>query len=556
MPAPKGHKPGPPPEFTTDLVDIYARVYYRVQPQLCRYVGQKMVENPKFNVTQPIIADVKKFYDDAFMFYTAPNSPDASHGFISAKDLLFSSKESTNIRNIIMLQRFAMSIEVVQGSALKLTSSMVADKVTLNKFIAPKDRISGTEYENCRNACKFIGMGWAVGKPRALTGHIGNTGMHFSLDPTNPFASALVRPNISIIKEMRKTESGDAAAKRATGLPGMALGAAAIYLAIIALIESMGDGNIDAPQYAHKSKQLYRKCQVLLFVVMSMTSPARGRETLMATWDDLTERVEGDKEFMIICRCMLKDPDSLPRTKFYSYRRLHAKHVNQLVKYMQQVLPEYASALSVPDVMNFCLTIMIRLQHEKLLSPRHNPHMHIFMGTGDGKDDEEAAADDEQDQADMNAQRAFDEEVDMACAGDAEVIAARAELSTSTKLSQKRKSTPFGEGDLEMARMDAQLKQDVPPCCVRKLFISGYSCRTGLAIILEKLDIMSENNDKTLTDFVRLWYGHSEKSWQVLAYAETTARFRMCQDCAADNVDSKKCWCSRLRPPTAKKVRV
>lgn len=535
----------PPVVFPKLLLEAFARLYNHIIPELTVLVDEQRTKKRYFDVTMQMKNRVIIMYKNAITFY---DTKDAAGGYITAGGKLFNSTDNTTIRNIIKLHRLALRVPSADGSALNLTTSMGSDFVTRES-----NQISGTEVEHCTSAAKFIGMGVASGEVRLVTCYkIDGFPSHFQLNPSIPFCSAIVRPIIADRKQDRKDASGDATAKRAGGVQGMAAGAASVYLAMINLMKSMGDGKIDDEKYAHKGKQLFRKAQVLLFVVISMTSPARGRETLMATFDDFTERVQGNEEFMIMMRCLLVDPCALPRTKFYRMRRLHAKHLNTLERYMQQALPEYASALSIPDVMCFCMTVMIRLQHKNLLSPRCNPFMHIFLGTGDGKVDRvEAEAEDEVD-------RVFDNQVDEIAEKDEEVVAARA-LAKSHNIpipsgsGSKRKATPFGVGNLEMARMDTQLKQDVPPCCVRKSFISGYSSRTGIAILLEKLDIMDETEDKQLRDFVRMWYGHSMKSWQVLLYAETTARFRVCNQCV-DDVDSKGCWCFRLRDPKKKKA--
>lgn len=537
-------------EFKDSELQAFAVLYSHIAESLTDLLKQN------FSLCENKVK-VKELYKEAATYYS---KQDPQVGYMTSHGMLVS--PDTNIRNIICLQRFAMSVPAAQNNALNLTDQMVRNTI-------PEGAFTGTDIEHCLSASKFIGKGNKAGKTLELA--IWKHGYRMPnefINSENPFGGKTVRGLKNALMSARRETYGERCSKRAGTLPGVAMCLVSVYLAIVTAIRKLGDGLVDDPKNKPAGQRIYRKCQVLLFIVMSLTSPARGRELLLSSMDDFTESVKGNEDFMLICRVLMQDPSALPRAKFYKMRRLHAKHLMKLMVYMQQMLPQYASALSLPDIMSFCLSIMVRIQPEKLLSPLNNPFMHLFLGTGNGLSPDEirekAAAirerddyvsDDDEDPVETIVDRVgnLDFERPEIADIDPDIIKARA-LAKECGVPVPASRRCFGEGNLEMGTMDSQLKQDLPPGFVRKMSITGYSSRTGISHLLDKLCFMATTECKVIQEFLRIWYGHSAISIQIHKYAQGCGRFKICTNCADEKTDSKVCWCNvlRTRPATGK----
>lgn len=133
--------------------------------------------------------------------------------------------------------------------------------------------------------------------------------------------------------------------------------------------------------------------------------------------------------------------------------------------------------------MQFAMTIMMGLEPELLLDTDKNPHMHIFVGTGNGD--------------------------------------------------------KFGSGDMATNTLDGQLADlALPPGAVKGRFLSGYSFRVAYAVIMRHIGVM---NDPALEELVRKWFGHSELSLQIDRYAGSPRRVLTCLPCRDTATPTKDC---------------
>lgn len=303
----------------------------------------------------------------------------------------------------------------------------------------------------------------------------------YNITTDNPMNEKSLKKVITTLASIAK-ESGVDNAKRAATLPIVVAVIATFKIEIMARLDAMGFKSITDLRYRNKNRKIYRLCQVLLFVILSLVSPNRPIETLDKAMDDFLESVDGEDNFMMIFRGLM-EPGALPRPNTYSITQWYGKFMKLFEKYQCDVMPFYATAISLPDVMQFSMTTMMALEPELLLDTDKNPHMHIFVGTGNGD--------------------------------------------------------KFGFGDMATNTLDGQLADHaLPPGAVKGRFLSGYSFRVAYAVIMRNIGVM---DDPDLEELVRKFFGHSELSEQVTRYAGSLGRLLTCNPCRNTAVPTKDC---------------
>lgn len=494
--------------------------------------------------------------------------------------LLSANKKGVRIqlRNLISLQRFLMDISNVNGDALQVTTGMIFDKIGSN-HLDPATRATETEIKSWKAAFKLVGRpnyvdpGGSSGQVTLCTrNNLDATRtwspMNVTQDTLNPMESPRYKQALAAAKNPEKKTANS---KRAASLPLIFAYIAAVYASIMQDLDTLGDSMIGDNNNKTANEALYRKCQVLMFLAIAVTSPARASEILSHTFDDFTEDVKGHDRFPVLFRGLM-DRWTLPRIIMYFYRRWFGKvdkstakekangdqHTERLATYMQDALPIEASALSLPDLCVVSMTIMLRLQTVNLLSPIVNPGMHIFRGTGNGDDfepgpellaflgmEDDDSADEDENDDEFSAQQRKKLSKKRA--------AAKKKLQSAVLKRQKQaasgsKSVPFATGELTTSRMDSLLQMDIPFGAVRLSGLSGYSFRTGFAVVLHQLKFLGVDSPPQRARLVRMWFGHSPNSMQIIEYALTLGRCMSCNTCKnLSFLKHKMCACFRKR---------
>lgn len=481
------------------------------------------------------------------------------------------------LRNLISLQRFLLGISTVNGDALQVTTGMIFDQIGSN-HMDPATRATETEIKSWKAAFKLVGRPNYV-DPGGTSGQVTLCTRNNLVDPLrtwspmsvtqdtlNPMESPRYKQALAAAKNPDKTTANS---KRAASLPLIFAYIAAVYASIMQDLDTLGDSIIDQSGNKTSNEALYRKCQVLMFLAIAVTSPARAIEILSHTFDDFTESIKGHDEFPVLFRGLM-DKWTLPRTIMYFYRRWFGKvdkssakekangdqYTERLATYMQDTLPIGASALSLPDLCVVSMTIMLRLQTVNLLSPVVNPGMHIFRGTGTGDSFEpgpellallgldEDPGEDENDDEFAAQQR---KKLSTKRAADKKKLQSKI-LKKQKQAASGTRSVPFATGELTTSRMDSLLQMDIPYGAVRHSGLSGYSFRTGFAVVLHQLNFLGVDSPPERARLVRMWFGHSPTSMQIIEYALTLGRCLSCNICKSFSlVKYKMCVCFRKR---------
>lgn len=479
------------------------------------------------------------------------------------------------LRNLISLQRFLIGISTVNGNALYVTTGMIFDQIAIN-HMNPATRATETEIKSWKAAFRLVGRPNYVDPGGTSAQRFVSTRNNI-VDPLRtwsqiPFHQDTLNPMNSpryqqALTAARNPDKKTTQSKRAAPLPLIFAYITAVYASIMQGLDTLGDTVIDQPSNKTSNEALYRKCQVLMFLAIAVTSPARGIEILSHTFDDFTESINGHDRFPVLFRGMM-DKWTLPRTIMYHYRRWFGKtdkstprdkangeqYAQRLATFMQDALPIGASALSLPDLCVVSMTIMLRLQTVNLLSPDVNPGMHIFRGTGNGDDfvpgqellellgmNEEDIEDKSDDGYDAQQRKKLSKKR----------AVAKKNLDVKIQKKQKRaasgtKSVPFATGELTTSRMDSLLQMDIPYGAVRQSGLSGYSFRTGFAVVLHKLDFLGVDSPPQRARLLRMWFGHSPTSMQIIEYAVTIGRCLSCNICKSFSLlNYKMCNCFR-----------
>lgn len=427
-------------------------------------------------------------------------------------------RKKTNIRKLISLQRHIMCRASCENNAFLICFTSA---LSLLELVG----VTCTDIDCWRSGFKLIGRGDLPGAADCLINTIVFT-QKYSQDPLDERNWEGQEYTINTINPMGSQEFKDAQKekfnsdlfkereKRAASLPVCIATMAAVYLHILKLMMAVRCSQIDDIRNVARNQKIFRFCQVYLFLALSITSPARASETLCATFDDFTECVEGDDHFMLIFRALMPK-GTLPRPKAYEARNWHGKKMKKLIRRLHDVLPLYASALSLPDNLEFCMTIMLRLQ-PGLLDPEINPQMRLFVGTGNGAVKAATAV--------TSKRKGRGCALDTESESDTEV----SDNDTQKAAPKKQNRKPFGQGDLTTASIDSQLQLILPPGAVRGCWMTGYSCRVSYAVCFDRLLCL---DDPRLVAHVCWLYGHEPGSTQAEMYSNTGGRCQKCLKC-------------------------
>lgn len=491
-----------------------------------------------------------------------------------------------HLKKVASLQRFLNKIGSVQGNGLDVNKSSIYAKILeMNKDpnqISP----TPTEIKGWFAAFKYIGrpnsrpdvtlvtVSWLE---KQSTSDRVWSGREFHLQTINPMVGPEFKKAIADATKISKVSTvNDKGGKRAAALPVILAYLASVYISIMADLDAFQDMEINDPSNKLLNESLFRRAQVMMFIAIAMTSPARGIEILTHTLDDWMEDVEGYGKFPLLLR-VLMHPTTLPRALLYHWRRWFGKLDKSTTKekfaaflqtFVHDVIPIFASAYSAPDVCLFSMTLMMRLQTMNLLSSATNPGMHIFRGTGDKpdklmkipkevkemlgmEDEEDLEVEDDDDvalsalQLKLHAQKRNKRKAaaDVACTSASANAAAKAAEAEADEL---RNRVPFGTGKITTSKIDEHLKRDIPPGAVRKSGLSGYSFRTCFAICMDKMQFM--HNNVVRATLVRRWFGHSPTSGQIFDYAKGVGRCVSCLVChLLSDAHSITCACATKR---------
>lgn len=261
--------------------------------------------------------------------------------------------------------------------------------------------------------------------------------------------------------------------KKAGNVPDMIATLARIELRIIEMLDSFKHPDVDHKLNKKLREDLIRLNQVKIYIGFQITHPGRGCEILDMSFDDLYEAVVGAGKggFSLVFRALL-DRKALPRGEVYMIRRLYnkTKVTTGVLTTQQDMLPHYASAISLPDMIVRSMRLILRLDMDMYLDPERNPYMHIFVGTG----------------------------------------------------------KKFGSGPLTTKAMDAQLQgpNAMPPCAVHGHWGTCYSGRVMAAVTCLKLGFLE---DKELAQMIAEWMAHEPSSGQTGEYGKSDRRFLSCK---------------------------
>lgn len=403
-------------------------------------------------------------------------------------------KALNGLKNLISLQRHIMKINDGRGD-------FNAFDITYNKAckMVEFEGVTGSDMTHWGAAFTMIGKGSpeGMGNTRAaitIWTFTGSMSSFMGMTPANQ-AKAIdptmatnwqERENFSIytvnplddvsFHKLRKSKKQATKADRAKRAATTAIMVATIVAIIESIMSMLAQGwverSIDHEKNKAFNRRIFRKAQVLLFVVLMLTCPARACEILEMTMDDILENVHGAMSFMVCLRGLMGE-GTMPRALVYTLRRWYGKALELLSEeFYQDVWPFYATAISLPDVMEFCFTIMFRFEPELMLYPENNPSLRLFIGTGNGK--------------------------------------------------------AFGKGHLSTGTMDQQLMSDLPPGIIRGKGITGYSCRVGNAVIYKGMKFLGFHK---LAACIAEIFGHITGSQQADLYAGTRGRCKTCTKC-------------------------
>lgn len=535
-----------PEKFTFSDCQVYAQLYDRVKPELTVLVIdetkkhdqerlKRNLKRPLFAVTEPLMQKVELMYNAACAEY----KKFGLHGHEKAVNVLMSG-DYEKLRCVIMFHRFVMNIEAVKSDGFLVQKAQVVDQFL--HLEQCNESPAQTSLELFRTGSNYIGRPHTVALPNPAglgtlmvlinnrTGVVSMTSVIF--DTGNAFRG---QDYVDIKKGLRNIERAERAEKRVIGPPGFLAAVAAIKLEINELIDSMGDTDVNDSNNLDTNKKVWKKLQALVFLGFMVTCPNRGRETVCRSQADVTEEVQGNDHFMLICR-VLMDPNALPRTVYYMLLHFHSKHLNGTSENRQQNVPKMASVFSATDILLYAFTMMVGMQ-PSILSARANPTMRMFMPFEEGNEDIEQSGNDEDDEDNANHQVG---QPDVQQHED--VVAARSFPASTLCQSVK---------EVTMSSMNDQLRKDVPDTILHDFFITGYSGRTGFAVLFEMLGI---HRFPELCAWVRTWYGHSILSWQYRKYGVAGGRIKYCTDCQhLDTSNGCSCQVSRTHCKRAKK---
>lgn len=533
----KGKGNGKPPQFTTQKVSEEhcsnrAALYLSVLTILLQLISGKVEachgsytsnieKEGMVNILEESLRAADKKYKHSKNDNTPGNSA-ALDGYLNMTGYVHDQKRE-GLKHLIDLQRNIMKMmDGNKGANMSIFHLTETD--VINLLLADERAGTVTHY---RAIAKMIGMGnpepmarvelWSF-IPRDIhactpadylptANYNWQYTRNMDVNTVNPFGfdrctkMRLIRENANTAKPTH--------AKRAANLLVLIATLAHLGTAILNLLRNPPHPLIDHASNKLHRQQLIRLCQMKMFMAIIMTCPARASEVLDMSMDDFMEGVTGCHKdgFMLIIRALL-DEDALPRGTVYFMRQWFTKQIKVLKEYQRDMLPEYASAISLPDIMINCMRVMLRCEPDMYLDPARNPHMHIFIGTGNGQ--------------------------------------AKAGPSTSI-----RNSNPmFGEGPLTTKAIDAQLKmaQALPHGANPLRWLTGYGCRVGAAVVCHRLGFLAENT--VLCENIAEYFGHFEESEQASRYALSLERLMSCMctgECAC-NVPA-----TRARTPAQKR---
>lgn len=347
------------------------------------------------------------------------------------------------------------------------TVQFKTENISYHKFILPKSFKGTPTFEQFKE----------------LAGDHGN--WHETVSRKYSTVSRFVDGDLFAAKRMQMNQANSLLpthSKRAANLSSLIATLARLDEVIDGLLFGSKYADIDIPESKPLREKVIRLHQVKIFLIIMTTCPARGCEILDMAFDDLLEIVDGE-EFMLMLRALLPAP-AIPRCTSYTILRISIKTVKDgapMVKdYQQDTLPEYAAAISLPDVLVDSMRKMLRMDFDMFMDPDRNPHMRIFVGTGTG---------------------------------------------TGTDAGKKK---VFGEGPLTTAAMDTQLKSStaLPACACPTHWLTCYAGRVMAAVCCMRLGYTEAGS--TLKLWIAGWFMHQPGSDQADDYAKSMQRLLTC----------------------------
>ena len=218
-----------------------------------------------------------------------------------------------------------------------------------------------------------------------------------------------------------------------------------------------------------------KKCQVIVRVaakvmalVLEVSRVSRGNEVCCTSFADLTVSVQGiGKPVWLLARAMVPK-GSVPRPEWYREWKWNGKDKQEFLDLIHDCLPYDASALSLPDILEWCMRIILALE-PSYCNPEVNPQLLMFLGFGKAK---------------------------------------------------PHSLTPLTTNLLNGWLKDAKT---LPPRAVGDRWLTSYSSRTSFAKSVMEFALL-DRLDPELADAVRGCFGHSTTSQEIKKYAQTKGR--------------------------------